>query len=171
MCSSTFSLVSMVSILQFYAITLVVPLIFTFIAIDGLLIASSSRIPVIPCQIADFLAVHALCSAQAIMVKLALVAQWKSSSILLPFTSLNGISKLHLIFNTTTANVEYRFHLLEPTGQADNTFHSLEVQRHDSSKSRKNNVSMVLRVMLQKVKCCEMLHGKNEYALMAKMET
>nr|GEV72024.1 uncharacterized mitochondrial protein AtMg00810-like [Tanacetum cinerariifolium] len=37
-------------------------------------------------------------------------------------------SKLHLIFTTTTANVEYRFHLLEPTGQADNTFSSPKVQ-------------------------------------------
>ncbi|GKF40593.1 hypothetical protein Tco_0123935 [Tanacetum coccineum] len=72
----------MVSILRFRAITLVVPLIPTFIASDDPLIASSSRIPAIPCQMADFLAVRALCSARAIVVKLALVVQWKSSSIL-----------------------------------------------------------------------------------------
>nr|GEU42677.1 hypothetical protein [Tanacetum cinerariifolium] len=29
---------------------------------------------------------------------------------------------------------------------------------HDSSKSKKNRVSMVLRVVLQKLKCCELLH-------------
>nr|GFD54777.1 hypothetical protein [Tanacetum cinerariifolium] len=74
-CSSTFRLVSMVSILSFWAITLVVPLIPTFIESDGLLIASSSRIPAIPYQMADFLAVRALCSARAIVVKPALVAQ------------------------------------------------------------------------------------------------
>nr|GEY33505.1 hypothetical protein [Tanacetum cinerariifolium] len=50
------------------------------------------RIPAILCQMADFLAVRALCSAHAIVVKLKLVAQWKSSSILLPFTSPNGVS-------------------------------------------------------------------------------
>nr|GFA03387.1 hypothetical protein [Tanacetum cinerariifolium] len=41
---------------------------------------------------------------------------------------------------------------------------------HDSSKSKKNRVSMVLGVVLQKMKCCESLHGKNEYTLMAEME-
>nr|GEX25424.1 hypothetical protein [Tanacetum cinerariifolium] len=80
----------MVSILQLWAITLVVSLIPTFIASGGLLIASSSRILEIPCQMTNFHVVSALCSARAIMVKLALVAQWKSSSILLPFTSPNG---------------------------------------------------------------------------------
>nr|GEY02894.1 hypothetical protein [Tanacetum cinerariifolium] len=69
----------------------VFPLIPMFIASDGILIVSSSRIPVIPCQMANFLAVHALCCAWAIMVKLALVAQWKSSSILFPFTNPNGV--------------------------------------------------------------------------------
>nr|GEW78735.1 hypothetical protein [Tanacetum cinerariifolium] len=48
---------------------------------------------------------------------------------------------------------------------------SLSDTRRDSSKSKENKVSMVLRVVLQKMKCCEMLHGKNEYALMAEMET
>ncbi|GJW47313.1 hypothetical protein Tco_0078959 [Tanacetum coccineum] len=85
----------MVLILQFRAITLVVPLIPTFITSDDPLIASSSRIPAIPCQMADFLVVRALCSARAIMVKLALVAQWKSSSILLPFTSPSGLASQH----------------------------------------------------------------------------
>ncbi|GJX33311.1 hypothetical protein Tco_0243166 [Tanacetum coccineum] len=91
-CFSTFNLVSMVSILQLWAITLVVPLIPTFIASDAPLIASSSRILTTPFQMADFLAVRALCSAWAIVVKLVLVAQWKSSSILLPFTSPSGLA-------------------------------------------------------------------------------
>ncbi|GKC68564.1 hypothetical protein Tco_1101162, partial [Tanacetum coccineum] len=46
---------------------------------------------------ADFLAVHALCSAWAIVVKLALVSQWKSSSILLPFTSPSDVSLGHIL--------------------------------------------------------------------------
>ncbi|GJU20816.1 hypothetical protein Tco_1154158 [Tanacetum coccineum] len=75
----------------------IVPLIPTFIASDDPLIVSSSRIPTIPCQMADFLAVHALCSAWAIVVKLALVSQWKSSSILLPFTSPSDVSLGHIL--------------------------------------------------------------------------
>nr|GFB98743.1 hypothetical protein [Tanacetum cinerariifolium] len=35
---------------------------------------------------------------------------------------------------------------------------ALRAQRHDSSKSKKNRVSMVLRVVLQKMECCELLH-------------
>ncbi|GJZ94731.1 hypothetical protein Tco_0666934 [Tanacetum coccineum] len=65
----------MVSILQLWAIILVVPLIPTFIASDGPLMVSSSRIPTIPRQMADFLAVRALYSARAMVVKLALIAQ------------------------------------------------------------------------------------------------
>nr|GEZ55867.1 retrovirus-related Pol polyprotein from transposon TNT 1-94 [Tanacetum cinerariifolium] len=47
---------------------------------------------------------------------------------------------------------------------------SPHLERHDYSKSKKNRVSMVLRVVLKKMKCCELLHGKNEYTLMAEME-
>ncbi|GJW54208.1 hypothetical protein Tco_0098293 [Tanacetum coccineum] len=58
------------------AITLVMSLLPTFKASEGLLIVSSSRIPTIPYQMADSLAIRALYSAQAIMVELALVTQW-----------------------------------------------------------------------------------------------
>nr|GEU78076.1 UBN2 domain-containing protein [Tanacetum cinerariifolium] len=47
---------------------------------------------------------------------------------------------------------------------------SLHRPGHDSSKSKENRVSMVLRVVLQKMKCYELLHSKNEYTLMAEME-
>ncbi|GJX40000.1 hypothetical protein Tco_0254990 [Tanacetum coccineum] len=53
-----------------------VPLIPTFIASEGSLIVSSSRTPTVSCQVTDPIAVCALYSARAIVVKLALVIQW-----------------------------------------------------------------------------------------------
>ncbi|GJS51543.1 hypothetical protein Tco_0624905 [Tanacetum coccineum] len=54
----------------------VMPLIPTFIASGGSLIVSSSRTPTILGQMTNSLAVCALYSALAIVMKLALVAQW-----------------------------------------------------------------------------------------------
>ncbi|GKA71855.1 hypothetical protein Tco_0778071 [Tanacetum coccineum] len=48
----------------------------TFKACKGSLIVRSSRTPSIPCQMANPLTVRARYSAWAIVVKLALVAQW-----------------------------------------------------------------------------------------------
>ncbi|GJU04702.1 hypothetical protein Tco_1121132 [Tanacetum coccineum] len=70
------SLVFFVLVLQFWAITLVVPLIPTFIASEVSLIVSSSRTPTVSGQVANSLDVCALYSALAILMKLALVAQW-----------------------------------------------------------------------------------------------
>ncbi|GJV93502.1 hypothetical protein Tco_1541315 [Tanacetum coccineum] len=67
-----------VSILQLQEFTTVVPLFSTFKSCTGSLIVSSSRIPTIPCLIADSLALRALYSARDIVVKGALVAQWAS---------------------------------------------------------------------------------------------
>nr|GEW79115.1 hypothetical protein [Tanacetum cinerariifolium] len=70
-------------------ITFVVPLIPTFIAGEGSLIVSGSRTPTVSGQVTNSVFVCALYSARASGVKLALVAQWKGSSILLPFTRPN----------------------------------------------------------------------------------
>ncbi|GJX60115.1 retrovirus-related pol polyprotein from transposon TNT 1-94 [Tanacetum coccineum] len=87
----------MVSILQFGAITPVMPLIPTFIASEGSLIVSSNRTPIVSGQMTDPLAVCTFYSARAIVMKLALVAQWKSPGILLPFTSPSGVSLSHIL--------------------------------------------------------------------------
>ncbi|GJU96083.1 hypothetical protein Tco_1320839 [Tanacetum coccineum] len=58
------------------AITSVMPLIPTFIASRVSLIVSSSRTPTVSGQVTNSLAVCALYSALAIVMKLALVAQW-----------------------------------------------------------------------------------------------
>ncbi|GJY22984.1 hypothetical protein Tco_0396642 [Tanacetum coccineum] len=87
----------MVSILQFEAITPIMPLIPTFIASEGSQIVSSSRTPTVSGQMTDPLAVCTFYSARAIVMKLALVAQWKSPSILLPFTSPSGVSLSHIL--------------------------------------------------------------------------
>ncbi|GKC36461.1 hypothetical protein Tco_1048845 [Tanacetum coccineum] len=67
-CSSTFSLVSMVSILQLWAMTPIVPFIPTFIASKGSLIPGGSRIPTISGHVANLLAIPALYSTLAIVV-------------------------------------------------------------------------------------------------------
>ncbi|GJQ92479.1 hypothetical protein Tco_0003618 [Tanacetum coccineum] len=67
-------LIPQVPILQLQAFTTVVPLFSTFKASTETLIVISSRIPTIPCLMADSLAVPALYSARAIVVKRALVA-------------------------------------------------------------------------------------------------
>nr|GEW59996.1 zinc finger, CCHC-type [Tanacetum cinerariifolium] len=90
----------------------IVPLIPIFIASDGPLIASSCRILAIACQMAEFLRVRALCSARAIVVKLALVAPWKSSSILIPSpvpaaTKKSASRKLDLVLGCTVTDMEH----------------------------------------------------------------
>ncbi|GJZ90481.1 hypothetical protein Tco_0662408 [Tanacetum coccineum] len=73
---STVELVSTVYVIYMrYFVTSVVPLIPTFISGEGSLIVSSSRTVTVSGQMINPLAVCALYSARAIMVKLALVAQ------------------------------------------------------------------------------------------------
>ncbi|GJR13404.1 putative reverse transcriptase domain-containing protein [Tanacetum coccineum] len=78
-------------ILQLQAFTTVVPLFSTFKASTETLIVISSRIPTIPCLMADSLAVRSLYSARAIVVKRALVAQWACIVVTLPLPLVASI--------------------------------------------------------------------------------
>ncbi|GKC93372.1 hypothetical protein Tco_1158814 [Tanacetum coccineum] len=80
-----------VLILQLRAFTTVVPLFSTFEASTSSLFVSSSRIPTIPCQMADSLAVRAVYNAWAIVVKYALVAQRASIVVTFPLPPVASI--------------------------------------------------------------------------------
>ncbi|GJW83473.1 hypothetical protein Tco_0156618 [Tanacetum coccineum] len=84
--SSTSILVFMVLVPSLWAITPIMLWIPTFISSKGSLIPSGSRISTIPGHVANLLAIPTLYSTWSIVVQLAHVAQWKSSSILLPFS-------------------------------------------------------------------------------------
>ncbi|GJU77584.1 hypothetical protein Tco_1274654, partial [Tanacetum coccineum] len=74
--TTLFDVITMVLVLYLREITPVVPLIPTFIVSEGSLIVSNNRTPTVSDQVTNSLTVCALYSALAIVVKLALVAQW-----------------------------------------------------------------------------------------------
>nr|GEX02314.1 hypothetical protein [Tanacetum cinerariifolium] len=115
------------------AITPVVPLIPTFIASEGSLIVSSDMTPTISDQVTNPLAVCALYSAQAVVVKLALVAQCIMTNSLnarIPprqsTAKQSASGKINLAHNGAIAYVEYVFHFLKPLSQTNDSFSTLE---------------------------------------------
>ncbi|GJU21770.1 hypothetical protein Tco_1155112 [Tanacetum coccineum] len=117
------SLVSMVSILQFGAITLVMPLIPTFIASEGSLIVSSSRTPTVSGQMTDPLAVCTFYSAWAIVMKLALVAHGKSPPYFFLFTSPAASVRINGILHSLRPSCHHT--AMDHVGQATDIFLNL----------------------------------------------